>query len=438
MLGCRYQTVLDAAEAAERLLISPRMEETDILRLTECELRKEDGVGVGFAAVIVLAVARKPAEEHPLVLLVPIIDGEQRITLVDAPDVRQRRHERTVNHVPALPVVLLLLIDDGEEGGTALAYRERTELGKDIRLLHPVGIADILNLRHNLLGHILVIVVEGERILYRETAAYVQRIEFRRKFLQFAVDLDALVQLVPIVGRILDTGIDEEVEHLELHLLVVLYPFLIIRYDIVVADTEARGVEIELRFLLRRDADSYLTRLLDDVQQVELLLIVYHRNGIGETAVYQVGDVLHILRTLEPVAYDVNVLVNQSALIKRIDDMDVVGRRCLEIYLILQGLFQHEREMRTFRTVTVIVGTLVIDLGHRHVEHALGTVYLLRYLRQIGDFQRRPVLLDNIHQRDFVEVEFVILHRKFILWELERLFDKVDVLVFHLIADYYR
>ena len=102
--------------------------------------------------------------------------------------------------------------------------------------------------------------------------------------------------------------------------------------------------------------------------------------------------------------------------------MDVVGRRCLEIYLILQGLFQHEREMRTFRTVTVIVGTLVIDLGHRHVEHALGTVYLLRYLRQIGDFQRRPILL----------------HRKFILWELERLFDKVDVLVFHLIADYYR
>ena len=142
--------------------------------------------------------------------------------------------------------------------------------------------------------------------------------------------------------------------------------------------------------------------------------------------------------TLESVAYDVNVLVNQSALIKRIDDMDVVGRRCLEIYLVLQGLFQHEREMRTFRTVTVIVGTLVIDLGHRHVEHALGTVYLLRYLRQIGDFQRRPVLLDNIHQRDFVEVEFVILHRKFILWELERLFDKVDVLVFHLIADYYR
>ena len=118
--------------------------------------------------------------------------------------------------------------------------------------------------------------------------------------------------------------------------------------------------------------------------------------------------------------------------------MDVVGRRCLEIYLVLQGLFQHEREMRTFRTVTVIVGTLVIDLGHRHVEHALGTVDLLRDLGQVGDLERCAVLLDQFHERNVVEVEFVILHRKFILWELERLFDKVDVLVFHLIADYYR
>ncbi len=314
----------------------------------------------------------------------------------------------------------------------------RTELGEDIWLLHIVGIANVLDLRHDLLGHIFVIVVESERILDGEAAADVQRIELRRQLLQLAIDLNALVQLVPIVGRILDTGVDEEMKHLELHLLVVLDPLLIIRYDVVVAYSQTRGVKIELGLLLRCDADAYLAGFLDDVQQIQLLLVVDHRNGIGKTAVDQVGDVLHILRPFEAVANDVDVLVDEAALVERIDDVDVVCRRGFEIDLVLQRLFQYEREVRTLRTVAVVVGTLVIDLGHRHVEHALGTVDLLRYLGQIGDLQRRSVLLDNVHQRHAVKIEFVVLYGELILRKLERLFDKVDVLVFHLNADYYR
>ena len=61
--------------------------------------------------------------------------------------------------------------------------------------------------------------------------------------------------------------------------------------------------------------------------------------------------------------------------------------------VVLHGLLEHEREVARLGAVAVVVRPLVIDLGHRHVEHALGPVDLLRNLRQIGDLQRRSVLL---------------------------------------------
>src|SRR5699024_5322119 len=57
MLGGRYEAVLDTSEAAERLLVCSRVEETDILRFAGRQLRQEHGVGMGLAAVIVFAVA---------------------------------------------------------------------------------------------------------------------------------------------------------------------------------------------------------------------------------------------------------------------------------------------------------------------------------------------------------------------------------------------
>ena len=50
-------------------------------------------------------------------IAVPVIDGEQNnVPLVDPPDVGQRGHEGAVDHIPALAVVLLLLVDDRERG----------------------------------------------------------------------------------------------------------------------------------------------------------------------------------------------------------------------------------------------------------------------------------------------------------------------------------
>ena len=51
VFGGRNQTVLDAAEAADRLLIGSRMEEADILRIPRFELGQEDRVDVRFRVV---------------------------------------------------------------------------------------------------------------------------------------------------------------------------------------------------------------------------------------------------------------------------------------------------------------------------------------------------------------------------------------------------
>ena len=99
--------------------------------------------------------------------------------------------------------------------------------------------------------------------------------------------------------------------------------------------------------------------------------------------------------------------------------------------VVFHRLFQHEREVTRLGTVAVVVCTLVIDLRHRYVEHALGPIDLLGDLRQVGDFERSSVLFDQFHERDVMEIQLVVFDRELILREVERLFDEVNVLVFH-------
>ena len=90
VLRRRDQAMLNAAVAADGFLIGPRVEKTDILRSSP-QFRQKDRIRVRLPVVIVLAVAGQPSEENPLVLAVPVIDGEQNVPLVDPPDVGQRR-----------------------------------------------------------------------------------------------------------------------------------------------------------------------------------------------------------------------------------------------------------------------------------------------------------------------------------------------------------
>ncbi len=221
-------------------------------------------------------------------------------------------------------------------------------------------------------------------------------------------------------------------EHLELEFLALADLGLVEIDDVVVADAEARGVEIEFGLLLAGDADPHLALFgHGGVEQVDLLLVVDHGNRVLEAVVEQLGDVLDVLRTLESVADDVAVLVEDAAVVEGVDDVDVVGRRGLQVDVVLHRLFEHEREVARLGAVAVVVRTVVVDLGHRHVEHAFGTVDLLRNLRQVGDLERRAVLLDELHQRNVVELQLPLLHRELVLGKIEGLFDQIDVLVFH-------
>ena len=87
--------------------------------------------------------------------------------------------------------------------------------------------------------------------------------------------------------------------------------------------------------------------------------------------------------------------------------------------------------MRTLGAVAVVVRALVVGLSHSNIEESLGTLNLRRYLGQIGYFERCTILLDDVHQRNIVEVEFIIFDSELVLRELESLLNKVDVLVLH-------
>ena len=424
--------MLDAAETAQRLLVGTRVEEPDVLCVTRFELGQEYGVGVRFGIVEILAVAGQPPEQHALVFAVPVVHRQHDVTLVDAPRVGQGSDERRVDHVPVLAVVLLFLVDDRVERRAAFAYGERPELGEDVGFLRVVAVADVLDLGDDLLGQVFVVVLEVERVLDGEPAADVEAVQLGADGFEFAVDVHALRQLVPVVGRVLDARVDEEMQHLELELLAVLELGLVEVDDVVVADTQPRGVELELGFLLAGDADADLAFLGEGVlEQVELLLVVQHGDRVDEAVVHQLGDVLHVLRALEPVADDVTVFVDDAAVVERIDYMYVVCRRRFQVDVVLHGLLQHEREMARLGAVTIVVRAFVVDLRHRHVEHALGAVDLLRDLRQVRYLERRTVLFDQFHERDVMEIQLVVFDRELILREVERLFDEVDVLVFH-------
>ena len=142
--------MLDSSITGNRLLICSGMEKSDIERVSAVpDIRKEDGIGMSLRIVIILAVAGKTAEEHPVVFIIPLVDRQENKPLVKAPCVRQRSHERVVNHIPALSVVLLFHVQYLENGGTGFADSEVSELSIDVRYRNAVRFAYGLDLIDN-------------------------------------------------------------------------------------------------------------------------------------------------------------------------------------------------------------------------------------------------------------------------------------------------
>ena len=88
------------------------------------------------------------------------------------------------------------------------------------------------------------------------------------------------------------------------------------------------------------------------------------------------------MRTFEAVADDIAVLVDHAAVVQGVDDVNVVSRGGFEIECRFSSPLPARTRSDSIGTVAVVVCTLVIDLRHRYVEHALGPIDLLGDLRR--------------------------------------------------------
>ena len=165
--------------------------------------------------------------------------------------------------------------------------------------------------------------------------------------------------------------------------------------------------------------------------QVELLLAVEDGNGVDESLVQQLHDVVDVNLTLESVADDVVLLVEKPLLVQRLDQIDVECGGSLDVHVVLQHLRHHKLEMVALGAVTIVVTSFVIGLCDGHVEPSLRLLDVGGDFRQIGDFQWRAVLFDDVHQRHFVEYQVVVFHAELFLREIIRLRNQVDVLGLH-------
>ena len=100
--------------------------------------------------------------------------------------------------------------------------------------------------------------------------------------------------------------------------------------------------------------------------------------------------------------------------------------------VVLERLLENECKMGTLCTVAIMVAALVVHLCHCHVEHSLCSLNLTGYLWKIGDFERRPILVYDIHHRNIMEKEITVFYSEFSLWPVECLLHQIDVLVLHI------
>ena len=89
--------------------------------------------------------------------------------------------------------------------------------------------------------------------------------------------------------------------------------------------------------------------------------------------------------------------------------------------------------MRTLGAIAVRIRTFVVVLCDGNVENPFRFLNLQADLGQVGNLERRSVLLDDIHEVDAVEVEVMVNNFKSFLGEVKSLFYEVAVCVLHLV-----
>ena len=161
------------------------------------------------------------------------------------------------------------------------------------------------------------------------------------------------------------------------------------------------------------------------------VFVVEDGHDVGEAVVEEADDVVDVLLAFVAVADDEDVFGDEPLGVELLDEVDVECRGGLEVDVVFEGFFEDEAEVAGLGAVAVVVGAFVVGLGYSDVEHALGTLYLRGYFGQIGYLEGCPVLLDDFHEGDVVEVELAVFRAEFILRKIEGLVDQIVVFIFH-------
>ena len=85
--------------------------------------------------------------------------------------------------------------------------------------------------------------------------------------------------------------------------------------------------------------------------------------------------------------------------------------------------------MRRLGAVTIRIRALVVEFLDGRIENLLGILDVLADFGQVGQFQRRAVFADDVHEWHFIEQQLVVIHAQF-LREFKSLLHQVNV-TFH-------
>ncbi len=270
-----------------------------------------------------------------------------------------------------------------------------------------------------------------EAVVDGQSAADVERVQRGAELLQVAIHVDALGELVPVVGTVADAGVDEEVHELQLELALLHHVAHVEGDDVLVAHAEAAGVEFELGGFFRRDADADVARAGDGfVQRPQLAHVVDDGDG-AHAAVRQAADVPDVSLVLVAVAEDGGGARHFARPHQPFDDIDVVRAAGLQAHALLQHLGHHIAELVALGAVEVFVRAVVVVLLESLGEVLPCLVDLLADLREVHDAQRRAVLRDDLRQRQIVPRQQFVVELEFALREVEGLLDQVDVTGLH-------
>jgi hypothetical protein len=294
-----------------------------------------------------------------------------------------------------------------------------------------IPFAGLFDVGDDLVDHELVIVFEAERMFDGESAADIDGIQFGADLFQLAVEVDHLIELTPVIDVVLDPFIEEDMEHFQLKAVFVALDLIDIEFQHLPGpETETGSIERKGRLFFCRHPDTQLEgHLHRPLILLELILVVQDGDDVFESAVEQGGDPAGIALLFEPVADDEGIFGDLLPLVQLFNDFDVIGKRGLQMDIVLQRLFDNEGKMRAFRTIAVEIFAFVVMLFDGGSEHLLGLIDLAPDLGQIRQLHRSAVLVDQGFQIDSIELKIVVFDFETFLREIKGLRHQVGVCV---------